>query len=109
LAPGEGDCEGVGVTDFVHLDSFIPLNGASYGWMLADHAVMNEHLTGNYTIALTGRTSMHIAILECYGAGQNVPNHTFGMAFSSGLFSTAMAGDREGRRRAGVSWRCDGR
>jgi len=38
---------GVDVTDFVHPDSFIPLNGPSYGWMLADHAVMNEHPAGN--------------------------------------------------------------
>ena len=74
-----------------------------------DHAVMNEHPAGNYTVALAGRTSVLVAPLECYGAGQNVPIHTFGVAFSSGLFFTAMSGGREGQRKTGVSWRCDGR
>jgi hypothetical protein len=97
------------VTDFVHPDSFIPLNGPCYGRMLVDHAVMNEHPAGNYTVALAGQTSVLVAPLECYGAGQNVPIHTFGVAFSSGLFFTAMSGGREGQRKTGVSWRCDGR
>jgi len=97
------------VIDFVYPDSFISLMEASNGWMLADRAVMKEQPSGSLTVAMTGQTSLPVALIERYGASPNVPSHTFGMTFPSGLFSTAMAGDGEGQRRAGVSWRCDGR
>jgi hypothetical protein len=88
---------------------FISLAGASHGWMLADRAVMKEQPPESAAVALTGRTSLLVALLERYGVGPDVPSHIFGAAFPSGLFFPAMTGDGEGQRRAGLSWRCDGR
>jgi hypothetical protein len=97
------------VTDFVHPDSFIPPTEASFGWMLADRAAMKEQPSGSATVALTGRTSLPVALLARCGAGPNAPSHTFGAAFPSGSFFPVMAGDGEGQRRSGLFWRCDGR
>ena len=96
------------MTDFVYPDFFIPLTGNSFDWMLCRHIVIRERPPGSAAAGLV-RTPPRLAMREFYGADANVPSDTLGAAFPFGVFAPAMSGDSEGQRRAGVSWRCDGR
>jgi hypothetical protein len=97
------------VAGLVCSDSFIPLSGDSGRWILSSNVVIKGQPPGSPTVALTGRTPLLAALLDRYGADPNVPSHTFGVAFPPGLFAPAIPRGREEHRRAGVSWRCDGR
>jgi hypothetical protein len=103
-----GGLRGVGVTGLVYPDSFIPLSGYSGRWILSGNTV-KEQLPGSPAVALTGRTSPRAALRARYGADLNAPSRTLGVALPSGLLAPAMADSREEQRKAGVSWRCDGR
>ena len=102
------DCEGRGVTDFVHPDSFTPLIVDSYGGMPTGDAVIEEQPPGNPAIARTGRTPRLIALLERGGADLNALGQTFDIAFPPVLSAPRISGCSEGHRRTGVSWSCHG-
>jgi hypothetical protein len=97
------------VADLVYLDSFIPLSGDSCRWLLPGKAVMKAQPPGCPVVARIGQTLLQAVVLDRYDANSNVPSHAFGVASPPGLLVPAMPVDGEGRRGAGVSWRCDGR
>jgi hypothetical protein len=97
------------VADFVYLDSFSPLSGDSCRWLLPGNAVMKAQSPGSPAVAWTGRTLLRAVVLDHYDADSNVPSHAFGVALPPRLLAPATPGGRQEHRRAGVSWRCDGR
>ena len=97
------------MTDVAYSDSFIPLTGDSYGWMVCRHTVIREQPPGSLAVKLMPWTPLLGAMLEFCGADPNVRCQTLGVTFPFGLFAPAMRGDGEGQRTAGVSWGCDER